>query len=129
MRGEDRRPVRVLTLSIARLPVGGICIPRVADCALLESGDAFKMWAVVVDVDISDVAAAVQGVNERVIPFVRDAPGFVAGYWIKLDDTHGTSVAVFETESQAQATVPSEDAPSPGVNLTSIKVGEVIGHT
>ena len=62
-------------------------------------------------------------------PFVRDAPGFVAGYWIKLDDTHGTSVAVFETESQAQATVPSEDAPSPGVNLTSIKVGEVIGHT
>jgi hypothetical protein len=87
------------------------------------------MWALVIDVDISDLAAAVQGVNEQVIPMVREAPGFVAGYWINLDDTHGTSVAVFETESQAQAAVPPGDAPSPGVKLTSIKVGEVIGHT
>jgi hypothetical protein len=87
------------------------------------------MWAVVIDVDISDVAAAVQGVNEQVIPMVREAPGFVSGYWIKLDDTHGTSLAVFESESQARAAVPPEDSPSPGVKLTSIKVGEVIGHT
>jgi hypothetical protein len=87
------------------------------------------MWALVIDVDISDLAAAVEGVNEQVIPMVREAPGFVAGYWIKLDDTHGTSVAVFETESQAQASVPPADAPMSGVTLTSVKVGEVIGHT
>jgi hypothetical protein len=84
------------------------------------------MWALV---DISDVAAAIEGVNEQVIPMVREAPGFVAGYWIKLDDTHGTSVAVFETESQAQATVPPADAPTRGVTLTSVTVGEVIGHS
>jgi hypothetical protein len=86
------------------------------------------MWAQVIDVDISDVAEAVQGVNERVIPMVREAPGLVCGYWIRLDDTHGTSIAVFETEAQAQAMAPPADAPSPGVSITSIKVGEVIGN-
>jgi hypothetical protein len=87
------------------------------------------MWALVIDVDIHDVAEAIEGVNERVIPMVREAPGFVGGYWIKLDDTHGTSVAVFETESQAQASVPPADAPMIGVTLTNVKLGEIIGHT
>lgn len=87
------------------------------------------MWAVVIDVDISDVGEAIQGVKEQVIPMIREAPGLVSGYWIKLDDTHGTSVVIFDTESQAQAALPPEDAPSPGVKLTSIKVGEVIGNT
>jgi hypothetical protein len=87
------------------------------------------MWALVIDVDIHDLAEAVAGVNEQVIPMVREAPGFVAGYWIKLDDTHGTSVVVFETESQARATVPPADAPMRGVTQTSVKVGEVVGHT
>jgi hypothetical protein len=86
------------------------------------------MWAQVIDVDISDIAAAVQGVKEQVIPMVREAPGFVCGYWIQLDDTHGTSFAVFETEAQAQSMAPPQDGPSPGVKITSVKVGEVIGN-
>jgi hypothetical protein len=50
----------------------------------------------------------------------------VAGYWIRLDDTHGTSIAVFETEEQATATKPPAGSDGPGVRMTRISVGEVL---
>ncbi len=34
---------------------------------------------------------------------VKQAPGFVAGYWIRRRRRHGTSFVVFETQEQAQA--------------------------
>jgi hypothetical protein len=85
------------------------------------------MHAVVVTVDIQDPDAARQGL-EQVVPSVSQAPGFVAGYWIRLDDGHGTSIAVFENEEQARASVPPEGASAPGVTMTGITVGEVLAH-
>jgi hypothetical protein len=87
------------------------------------------MWAVVVDVEIKDLSVAVKGVTDQVIPMVTQSPGFLGGYWIRLDDGSGTSVVLYETESQAREGVPPEGMDSPGVRLTSTKVGEVIGHT
>jgi|HubBroStandDraft_5_1064220.scaffolds.fasta_scaffold1464435_1 hypothetical protein len=86
------------------------------------------MWAVVVEVDIRDVSEATKELKEQVVPMVREAPGFVAGYWIRLDDNHGTSFVVFESEGQARAGAPSEGMDSPGVTMTSVKIGEVIEH-
>ena len=86
------------------------------------------MWAVVVEVDINDVSAATQGLQDQVLPNVRQAPGFVGGYWIRLDDNHGTSFVVFESESQARAAAPPKGAPSPGVTMTAVEIGEVIAH-
>ena len=60
------------------------------------------------------------------MPTVKQAPGFVAGYWIRVDDRHGTSVVVFETEEQAGAAGPPADGSAPGVTMTSVSVGEVL---
>jgi quinol monooxygenase YgiN len=83
------------------------------------------MHAVVVNVEITDRDAARQGLTE-LVPQVKAAPGFVAAYWVRLDDTHGTSVAVFESEAQARAAAPPADGTAPGVTMTSVAVGEVL---
>ena len=58
---------------------------------------------------------------------MKATPGFVAGYWIRLDDSHGTSIAVFETEEQARATAPPVGGGMEGVTVTGVQIGEVIG--
>lgn len=83
------------------------------------------MHAQVVNVDITDAGEAVKGLEE-LVPTVKATPGFVAGYWIRLDETHGTSVAVFETEEQARATLPPVGGGMGGVTISSAQVAEVL---
>jgi hypothetical protein len=86
------------------------------------------MWAVVVNVEINDVAEARAGLEE-VVASVRLAPGFVAGYWIQLEDTQGTSIAVFDaTEEQVRAGMPEQGSSARGVTMTSVQMGEVLAH-
>jgi hypothetical protein len=66
--------------------------------------------------------------NEQVIPRVKQLPGFVAGYWTRLDD-EGLSLVVFESEENATAA--SERVPSmlpDDVTLESNDVREVVAH-
>jgi hypothetical protein len=83
------------------------------------------MHAVIVQVEILDDAEARKGL-EDVVAMVKQAPGLVAAYWVRLDDRHGTSIAVFETEEQAHAGKPPADGSAPGVKMTSVAVGEVL---
>ena len=85
-----------------------------------------RMHAHVVTVDITDPDAATKGLEE-LVPTVKASPGFVAGYWIRLDETHGTSVAVFETEDQARAVAPPVGGGMDGVTITGVQIGEVLG--
>lgn len=84
------------------------------------------MYAHVVDVEFTDLDAAIADLAD-LIPNLRVAPGFVAGYWVRLDDSHGTSLAVFETEDQARATAPPVGSIMRGVSVTAVQVGEVMG--
>ena len=84
------------------------------------------MHAVVADVEIRDQEAARKNLEEQVLPMIKGAPGFVAGYWIRLDDTHGTSVVVFDTKEQALAGTPTEGAEGQGVAFTRVAIGEVL---
>ena len=59
---------------------------------------------------------------------VRQAPGFVSGYWIRLDEHNGTSFVIFENEDQARAAAPQEGSSTPGVTISSIQFGEVLAH-
>ena len=83
------------------------------------------MHAVVVNVEINDPDAARKGL-EDIVPTIREAPGFVAGYWVRIDDRHGTSVVIFETEDQARAGAPPAGGTAPGVTMTGVSVGEVL---
>jgi len=42
------------------------------------------MHAVVVSVTINDFEEALPDLRERVVPQVKQAPGFAAGYWVAL---------------------------------------------
>jgi hypothetical protein len=84
------------------------------------------MHAHVVTVDITDSEAATKGLEE-LVPTVKAAPGFVAGYWIRLDEAHGTSIGVFETEEQARAVAPPVGGGMDGVTITGVQIGEVLG--
>jgi hypothetical protein len=59
------------------------------------------MHAVVVKVTVNDPEAAESALREQVVPGVSQAPGFVAGYWTRKDNT-GLSMVVFESEDAAR---------------------------
>jgi hypothetical protein len=86
------------------------------------------MHAVVVTVTISDHEVAESHLRENVVPGVSQAPGFVAGYWTRKDDS-GVAMVIFESEDAAQAM--SERVPSmvpDVVTLKDIEVREVVAH-
>jgi hypothetical protein len=84
--------------------------------------------AVVVKVTINDREAADSHLRENVVPGVSQAPGFVAGYWTRKDDT-GLGMVVFESEDAA--TRMSEQVPSmvtDAVSLEDVEVREVVAN-
>ena len=86
------------------------------------------MHAVVVEVRISEEEAALAALRDQVVPQVSQAPGFVAGYWTRKENT-GLSMIVFESEDAAQAA--SERIPGTvpeGVTLEDVEVREVVAH-
>ena len=86
------------------------------------------MHATVVHVNIHDQAEAKRALDQELIPMLRGAPGFVGAYFVAVDDTHGVSIQVFETEEQAKAAAPPETGPEMGgVKLDTIQFGDVIG--
>ena len=87
------------------------------------------MHAVVVKVTISDHEVATSHLREQVVPGVSQAPGFVAGYWTRKDDS-GLGVVIFESEEAAEAMserVPSM-APEDVVTVEGVEVREVVAH-
>ena len=86
------------------------------------------MHAVVVKVKINDLEAADSHLRERVVPAISQAPGFVAGYWTRKDDT-GLSMVIFDSEDAANQA--SEQVPSmipEAVTLENVDVREVAAH-
>ena len=86
------------------------------------------MYAVLVNVTITDPDSAETTLRDEVVPRAKQAPGFVAGYWTRKDNT-GVSMVIFESEEQAEAmgerlpTLVPED-----VNLEGYEVREVVAH-
>jgi hypothetical protein len=88
------------------------------------------MHAVLVRVTINDLEQATRVLNEDVVPQVRQAPGLVAGYWVRLDNEHGRSIIVFETEEAANAAAEQvRGRPTEFVTIDSVDVLEVVAHT
>jgi heme-degrading monooxygenase HmoA len=84
------------------------------------------MHAVVVNVTINDPDAATAALREQVVPRASGAPGFVAGYWVRVGENRGTSVSVWESEDAARAAADQVQAPGDYVRMDSIEVGEVV---
>jgi hypothetical protein len=88
------------------------------------------MHAVLTNVTIKDVATAEAYLRDQVVPNVKQAPGFVAGYWTR-DEGEGNGVVVFESEDaarQAAERIGERVGQNPGVTLNSVKVSEVVAN-
>jgi hypothetical protein len=87
------------------------------------------MHAVVARSTLHDFERARTFLREEGIPRISQAPGFVAGQWVRLDDKTGTSMLTFESEEAAQAAAEMLSANPPGgdaITIDSIEIGEVV---
>lgn len=68
---------------------------------------------------------AVKGLNEHIVPMVKQAPGFIRGTWFG-DDQDGHSLVLFDSEEQArQAASMVTSGPDDPVQVESATVYEV----
>ena len=87
------------------------------------------MHAAVVRSTLHDFEQATKVLREEGIPRLSQAPGFVAGEWVRLDETTGTSMLTFESEDAARGAAEMLRANPPGgsaITIDSIEVGEVV---
>ena len=86
------------------------------------------MHAVVVRVTVNNVEASIQELRESVVPTVAQAPGFVAGYWTRREDSDkGLSMIVFESEENANEAVARIRSAAPeDVTVEDVEVREVV---
>ena len=61
------------------------------------------MHAVVTKATIHDLGRGREFLNEKGIPALKQAPGFVAGNWVNLGDGTGRGMVIFESEEAARA--------------------------
>ena len=87
------------------------------------------MYAVVARSTIQNFDDARKFLREEGIPRLSQAPGFISGHWVRLGETSGASMIVFETEEAAQTAAEMfRTNPPPAVTPISIEVGEVQEH-
>lgn len=86
------------------------------------------MHAVVVKVTINDLEGGRQMLEEQVVPRVKQAPGFVAGYWTSAEDNSGLSMMVFESAETADGAVQfiKSQPQNEAVTIDTVEVREVV---
>jgi hypothetical protein len=86
------------------------------------------MHAVVLNVTVTNADAATAALRDQVVPQVSETPGFVTGYWIRLDGDRGTAVVVFESEDAAHSAAAEAQPPGDLMRFDSVEVGEVVAN-
>jgi hypothetical protein len=77
-------------------------------------------------VDPEQAPAAAAALTNDILPRVRSAPGFVAGYWLEPADGQGFSMVLFDTEEQARETAPPVSSwAAPGIVITGVEFRRV----
>jgi|NGEPerStandDraft_8_1074529.scaffolds.fasta_scaffold82549_1 hypothetical protein len=86
------------------------------------------MYAVVVNVSITDVEQSQLELREQVVPMVSQMPGFVSGVWMEYGEGKGHSVVVLEGEDAANAMAQQVRSASMSVTVDDVSVHEVFAH-
>jgi hypothetical protein len=86
------------------------------------------MHAVVINVTINDKESSMTQLQEDVVPRVKQAPGFVTGYWARKGN-RGMSFVVFESEDAANnAREMARGIAATGVTVDNAEVREVVAN-
>jgi hypothetical protein len=92
-----------------------------AEAHLDETEKTMYAALVTLTIDPDQAPAAASALTDDLLPAIRSAPGFVAGYWLEPLDGRGFSFVVFESEEQArQATPPVSSWAAPGVAIDDV---------
>lgn len=84
------------------------------------------MHAVVVKVAVEETEQAQEELQNRVVPTVSHAPGFVAGYWTRTGNK-GLSMVIFDSEDNARQAADRVPQGMPEfVTLENVDVREVV---
>jgi hypothetical protein len=86
------------------------------------------MHAVLVSVTIHDFEPARTFLTEEIVPRVSQAPGFVAGYWTRVQENQGRSMLVFESEEAARRMSEQLAQPAEAVTIENVEIAEVVAH-
>ena len=86
------------------------------------------MHAVVVSVTVDDPEGSTKNLREEIVPRISQAPGFVAGYWVRIEGgDKGRGTIACESEEAARGLAEQIQAnPNPGVTIESVDIGEVV---
>jgi hypothetical protein len=77
-------------------------------------------------IDPKQAPSAADALTNEVLPRVRGAAGFVAGYWLEPAGGEGFSMIVFETEEQVRrAAPPASSWAAPGVEIVHVEFRRV----
>jgi hypothetical protein len=77
-------------------------------------------------VDPDKAPAAAEALTSDILPRVRSATGFIAGYWLEPQEGRGFSVVLFETEEQARGAAPPRSSwAAPGIAITDVEFRRV----
>jgi hypothetical protein len=80
-------------------------------------------------IDPEQAPAAASALTHDILPAIRNAPGFVAGFWLEPVDGRGFSFVVFETEEQARrSTPPASSWAAPGVSIDEVDFRRVAAN-
>jgi hypothetical protein len=86
------------------------------------------MYAAVIHltIDPAQAPAAAAAFTSDILPRVKSAAGFTAGYWVDPIDRQGLGFLLFNTEEQAlAATPPASTWSAPGVTILRTDVRRV----
>jgi hypothetical protein len=76
---------------------------------------------VTLTIDPDQAPAAANTLVNDILPTVRSAPGFAAGYWLEPAHGQGFAIVLFETEGQARETAPPVSSwAAPGVTIGAV---------
>jgi hypothetical protein len=79
--------------------------------------------AVVIEVQLNDEeATGMQLLNERIIPHVKELPGFQSGTWMATDENVGMGVVIFDSEDHARAAESDVQPPPGGPTLITSRI-------
>jgi quinol monooxygenase YgiN len=75
------------------------------------------------------VDAASEILHSQVVPSAKATPGFVAGYWLHSEERdHGTSVELFDSQANAQASLDQRSVEMPDeapLTIDSVEIMEI----
>jgi hypothetical protein len=103
-------------------------ITDVRPSGVTHGSNEASMHAVVLNVTVTDADAAAAALRDQVVPQVSGTPGFVAGYWVRLDGGRGAAVVVFESEDTARSAAAEAQPPDDLMTFDSVEVGEVVAN-